>query len=79
MDVSTQFGVTIACPSLAPDLTTAEPVLQRGDTVQGVRFQPDAASCLGLPISELVGRSLSWVKDLSKAQKCLEGCRCADR
>ncbi|WP_338000425.1 helix-turn-helix domain-containing protein [Chelativorans sp. YIM 93263] len=44
---------------VGPDLTAARPVLQRGDTVLGLRFEPGAAaSWLGLSIAEIVGKEI---------------------
>jgi AraC-like DNA-binding protein len=42
-----------------PDLSSAHPILAPGATLLGLRFQPGAAaSWLGLPMSEIVGRRI---------------------
>lgn len=42
-----------------PDITVARPVLTAGSTVLGARFRPGAAAhWLGIPMSEIVGRSV---------------------
>lgn len=52
-----------------PDITTARPVLKAGSVVLGARFRAGAASSwLGLPMSEIVGRSVDMA-DLWNARE----------